>query len=72
MYYNPLKVFTALSALIFSLGLITSVIHLTAERHSMQESDIIIIMAGVLCFVVGLLADLIVVQGKKFNNQFND
>jgi len=67
-YYNPLKIFIPLSFLIVLVGVLTSIYDrmFRAGRHSLEESDIIIVIAGLICGVVGLLADLIVTQNKRF------
>jgi hypothetical protein len=63
-YFHPLHVFIPLSLVLMGLGVIKSLcdIILTA---TIQESDIIAILSGVMVAAIGILADLIITQGKK-------
>lgn len=65
LYFNPLAILLPLSMLIIFGGLIRSIYHvLLPYPHMMQQSDIIIIVAGLLIAVVGMIADLIVALAK--------
>ena len=64
MYFNPLRVFMPLSSLIFALGVLRSWLSYRSTG-GLQEGDIILILGGVLIGIMGLLADLIVAQGKS-------
>jgi len=66
MYFNPLKIFAPLATIIFLFGLTTTIYHLTV-RHLVKESDVIILMTALFILNLGLLADLIVAQGRKSN-----
>lgn len=63
MYFNPLRVFLPISMvlLFFGLGRIGWEFFNTG---ALEESDIILVLGGVLIGVMGLLADLIVAQGR--------
>jgi len=63
IYFDPLKIFLPISAILFLIGLVKSVFNLYLSS-SLQESDIIIITASILIGILGLIADLIVAQRK--------
>jgi glycosyltransferase involved in cell wall biosynthesis len=63
-YFNPLQVFMPLSLVLIGFGLVKALLDLLMTA-TIQESDIIAILAGVVVAAVGILADLIVLQGKK-------
>lgn len=63
-YFNPLQVFMPLSLVLIGFGLVKALLDLLVTA-TIQESDIIAILAGVIVAAVGILADLIVLQGKK-------
>lgn len=63
-YFRPLKIFAPLFIALFLFGIAKSVVDITHNR-GIQESDIIIIIAAILILVLGLLCDLIVMEGKK-------
>lgn len=67
MYFNPLKVFIPSSISLLLFGIIKTLYDFYFVVHKMQLSDIIIIMTAVIIFVLGLLADLIVAQGRRLN-----
>jgi glycosyltransferase involved in cell wall biosynthesis len=69
MYFDPLRVFLPLSLLLLVFGIIKTFVDLLFIVHKMQLSDIVIIMTAILVGVVGLLADLIVAQGKAVANK---
>jgi len=66
-YFNPLRVFfpAALFCLVF--GVLKSLHDYFFVIHRLQLSDIILIITGVIIAFQGLLADLIVAQGRARN-----
>lgn len=64
-YFDPLKIFFPLSIILLLLGVVKSLIDLFFIVYMLQLSDIIIILASILLAAMGLLADLIVMQGKR-------
>jgi len=67
MYFNPLRIFLPLSLLIFTVGIAKSLYDFFVVIKRLQASDIIIILAAVFIFMFGLLADLIVAQGRQYS-----
>jgi glycosyltransferase involved in cell wall biosynthesis len=63
LYFRPLKVFLPLSGLVIAAGLTTSVLSFLVTG-SMQESDIVILVAGFMTCVLGLLAEVIVAHHR--------
>jgi polyisoprenyl-phosphate glycosyltransferase len=63
-YFNPLKVFLPLSLILVSGGVFKTIWDLLIN-HRFRDSDVVLITVGCLVAVLGLLADLIVLQGKK-------
>jgi len=59
MYFKPLRVFLPLAAIILIGGIIRT-IYDARILHHVKESDVMIILTGVLTLILGLLADLIV------------
>jgi glycosyltransferase involved in cell wall biosynthesis len=60
-YFRPLRVFGPVSFLLLGLGILSSAWNiLRPDKHSLEESDIILLCTGLLIGSVGLLADLIV------------
>ncbi len=64
LYFRPLKVFLPLSAAMIAAGLARSVGNRLATG-SMQESDIVILMGGILTGMLGLLAEVIVAHHRR-------
>jgi len=64
MYFSPLKVFMPVALFLLGCGLIKSVYDIVAQG-TLQESDIIIILSGIIIAALGMLADLIITHGKK-------
>lgn len=64
LYFRPLKIFIPAAAALFSLGMLTSVGNWFA-RGSMQESDIVILLAAFMTAMLGLLAETIVAQSRR-------
>lgn len=63
-YFNPLRVFIPLSLGMILFGVGKSVLDIIFTA-TIQESDIIAILGGVMVGAIGILADLIITQGKK-------
>ena len=63
LYFRPLKVFLPLSGLMIAAGVGKSAMSL-ATTGSMQESDIVIITAGFMTCMLGLLAEVIVAHHR--------
>ena len=63
MYFKPLKVFFPVALVIF-IGGIVRTIYDARILHHIKESDVIIVLTGMLVMVLGLLADLIVKTRK--------
>ncbi len=64
MYFKPLKVFVPLSVFFLMLGVIKG-LYDSFVLHDFKESEIVLLLTGVLIGVLGLLADLIVKLHKK-------
>ena len=64
MYFNPLKVFLPVSLLLFLLGAVKT-IYDNFVNLRIRESDVIIVVVSIVIGMMGLLADLIVVQHKR-------
>lgn len=62
-YFAPLKVFMPLCLMLLGLGLLKGLVDLI-WTGSLQESDIILMLTAVMVGAMGILADLIVAQGK--------
>ncbi len=65
MYFNPLRVFMPVSLFLLSAGLCRGAYDSLVLNKGLQEGDIILTLGGVLIGVMGLLADLIVAQGRS-------
>ena len=63
-YFHPLHVFIPLSLVLIGFGVVKSLLDFILTA-TIQESDIIAILAGVMVAAIGILADLIITQGKK-------
>jgi len=64
MYFNPLRVFLPASLMLFLLGLAKTTYD-NFVLHNIRESDVIILVTAFLIGMLGLLADLIVVQHRQ-------
>ena len=65
-YFRPLRVYGPLALLLIAVGVLKSLYDFFIHaKHSLEESDIIIICTGVLVAAIGLLADLIVAQRRR-------
>ncbi len=63
-YFNPLRVFIPLSLGMIGFGLLKSLLDIVLTG-TLQESDIIAVLGGIIVGAIGILADLIITQGKK-------
>jgi len=63
MYFNPLKIFLPSSLVLFLLGA-AKTIYDNFVNQRIRESDVIIVVVSIVIGMMGLLADLIVVQHK--------
>ncbi len=69
MYFNPLKIFLPLSFGLLFTGIIKSIVDRFFFIGRMQLFDIVLILSAVLIGILGLLADLIVAQGRSLRYQ---
>lgn len=63
-YFHPLHVFIPLSLVLMGFGVGKSLLDLWLTG-TIQESDIMAVLSGVVVAAIGILADLIITQGKK-------
>jgi glycosyltransferase involved in cell wall biosynthesis len=63
-YFAPLNVFMPVCLLLLGLGFLKGLIDLL-WTGTLQESDIILVVTGVVVAALGILADLVVAQGKR-------
>lgn len=64
LYFRPLKVFLPLSGLMIGAGLAKSVLDF-AWTGGMRESDVVVMVAGFLTCMLGLLAEVIVAHHRR-------
>ena len=64
LYFRPLKVFLPLSGAMIAAGVAKSVWD-RATTGSMQESDIVIMVAGFMTCMLGLLAEVVVAHHRR-------
>ena len=64
LYFRPLKVFLPVSGLVIALGIAKSCLSF-ALTGSMQESDIVVLTAGFMTCMIGLLAEVIVAHHRR-------
>lgn len=64
LYFRPLKVFLPLAAAVIGAGVLKSVWSFTSTG-SMQESDIVVLTAGFMTCMFGLLAEVIVAHHRR-------
>src|SRR5690606_1151460 len=64
LYFRPLKVFMPLAALLMSAGVLKSWWSFRTTG-SMQESDIVVLVAGFMTCMLGLLAEVIVAHHRR-------
>ncbi len=63
MYFNPLKVFFPLGFLLMVAGVFLGGWHFSAGK-GLEQGDITIVLVGFMTCILGMLADLIVAQGR--------
>jgi glycosyltransferase involved in cell wall biosynthesis len=64
MYFRPLKVFLPLAGLVIAAGMVMSVLSFTLTG-SMQESDIVVLTAGFMTCMLGMLAEVVVAHHRR-------
>jgi glycosyltransferase involved in cell wall biosynthesis len=64
LYFRPLKVFLPLSGLLIAAGVARSIAN-RIVTGSMQESDIVVLVAGFMTCMLGLLAEVIVAHHRR-------
>ncbi len=64
LYFRPLKVFLPLAGLVIAAGVLKSVLSFL-YTGSMQESDVVVIVAGFMTCMLGLLAEVIVAHHRR-------
>ncbi|MBL9125955.1 MAG: glycosyltransferase family 2 protein [Planctomycetaceae bacterium] len=64
LYFRPLKVFLPLAALLIGFGVLKSLISLR-WTGSLQESDVIIFVAGFMTTMLGLVAEVVVAHHRR-------
>ncbi|MBI2871178.1 MAG: glycosyltransferase family 2 protein [Candidatus Omnitrophica bacterium] len=67
MYFFPLRVFLPLAFLLAGAGVAKSLYSYFVSVGRLQQSDIVILLTAVMVTAVGLLADLIVVHGRRIH-----
>ncbi|HOX37732.1 MAG TPA: glycosyltransferase family 2 protein [Candidatus Brocadiia bacterium] len=66
MYFNPLRVFLPLSMVVLAAGIARGIFdHFYTDDHALRQATIIMLLASVMIFSIGLLADLIVARGRE-------
>jgi glycosyltransferase involved in cell wall biosynthesis len=63
-YFRPLRIFFPTAAVVLGLGAAKS-LHSFMTTGSMQESDIVVLMAGFLTMMFGLLAEIVVAHHRR-------
>lgn len=64
-YFRPLRVYGPLSLVLLFIGIVKSIYDIFFhDKHTLEESDIILICTGIIIGAIGLLADLIVAQRR--------
>jgi len=64
LYFRPLKVFLPLSGMVIAAGMLKSALSFWFTG-SMQESDIVVMTAGFMTCMLGLLAEVIVAHHRR-------
>ena len=68
-YFEPLKVFLPLAVLLGGLGLGKTLLDIFVPgMHVTVYVDLVLLLAALLVWTVGLLADLIVAQGRRWSD----
>lgn len=68
-YYKPLNIFFPIGLFLLGAGVLKTFVDVFYVLGRMQLSDTVIMLTGVLIIVLGLIADLIVAQGKALINE---
>ena len=64
LYFRPLKVFLPLSGLLIAAGTLKTAFNLRGTGM-MQESDVVVLAAGFMTCMIGLLAEVIVAHHRR-------
>jgi polyisoprenyl-phosphate glycosyltransferase len=64
LYFRPLKVFLPLAGMMLACGVAKSIFD-RLTTGSMQESDIVVMLAGFMTCMLGLLAEVIVAHHRR-------
>ena len=64
LYFRPLKIFLPLSGLLLASGMLKTLWNFSSTG-SMQESDIVVLVAGFMTCMLGLLAEVIVAHHRR-------
>lgn len=62
-YFNPLKIFLPISLFLFGSGVLKAIYDLSFNFR-LRESDVVLIVVGVLVGLMGMLADLMVMSNR--------
>ena len=68
LYFKPLKIFLPLGTALLGVGLTLTVWHRVIIGH-MLLSDIVVLTAALATLALGLIADLIVVHGRRWRDE---
>jgi len=63
-HFNPLKVFITVSGIVLGAAVIKSLLDI-ALLGTLEESDVILFLAAIIIGALGIIADLIVTQGRR-------
>ena len=64
LYFRPLKVFLPLAAMLIGFGIVKGIASL-AWTGTLQESDVIIFIAGFMTTMLGLVAEVVVAHHRR-------
>ena len=64
LYFKPLKIFLPLGTFMLAAGFGLTIYHRATIGH-MQAHDIVVLLASLAVLALGLVADLIVVHGRR-------
>ena len=70
-YFEPLKIFLPVSLTMLAVGALSTTVNLLRPAGTMQEMDLIIIVAGILIGILGLMADLFVQYQRKMERMIS-
>jgi glycosyltransferase involved in cell wall biosynthesis len=72
MFFKPLRVFGPLSLLVLLAGVGSGLYHaLVAPQRTLQQMDIIIFVAGIVAFSIGMLSELVVRQRQTNDRELD-